>query len=263
LFYEPSSRTSCSFQAAMLRLGGSVMTVDSSSSSVVKGETLGDTVRTLGSYADAIVVRHPQAGSAQEAACLSPVPILNGGDGVGEHPTQAFLDIFTIREELGTVNGLTITLLGDLKHGRTVHSLVRLLAQYRVQLIYVSPPELRMPSELVQELSPQIAQTEYYDNSLSTLQQVMARTDVLYVTRVQKERFQSLRDYQKVSQAYRIDIELMKHAKAHMIVMHPLPRVDEIDPLVDYDPRAVYFRQMKYGMYVRMALLALVLGSSF
>ncbi|KAF9086729.1 hypothetical protein BGX29_001251 [Mortierella sp. GBA35] len=258
MFYEPSTRTSCSFSAAMMRLGGTVVSADGSSSSVVKGETLADTVRTLGCYGDLIVLRHPAPGSAATAAKFSKVPIINAGDGIGEHPTQAFLDVYTIREELGTVNGLTITLVGDLKNGRTVHSLVKLLAYYHVTLNLVSPPSLRMPEEVKAELiKAGIAFTE-----LSDLNEVIAESDVVYVTRVQKERFEDLAEYERVKSAYVINNKMMSKAKTQMVVMHPLPRVSEIEPEVDFDQRAAYFRQMRYGLYVRMALLALVLGKT-
>jgi len=258
MFYEPSTRTSCSFQTAMLRLGGTVVGADGSSSSVVKGETLADTVRTLGCYGDLIVLRHPAPGSAATAAKFSKVPIINAGDGVGEHPTQAFLDVYTIREELGTVNGLTITLVGDLKNGRTVHSLVKLLAYYHVTLNLVSPPSLRMPEDVKAEL----IKAGIAINELTDLNEVIAESDVVYVTRVQKERFEDLEEYERVKSAYIINNKMMSKAKTQMIVMHPLPRVSEIEPEVDFDQRAAYFRQMRYGLYVRMALLALVLGKS-
>ncbi|KAG0351142.1 hypothetical protein BG005_009376, partial [Podila minutissima] len=259
MFYEPSTRTSCSFAAAMARLGGSVVSADGSSSSVVKGETLADTVRTLGCYGDLIVLRHPNPGSAATAAKFSKVPVINAGDGTGEHPTQAFLDVYTIREELGTVNGLTITLVGDLKNGRTVHSLVKLLAYYHVTLNFVSPPSLRMPESVKAELS----QAGVVVNEYTDLNDVIAESDVVYVTRVQKERFSDLEEYERVKSAYVINNKMMSKAKTQMVVMHPLPRVSEIEPEVDFDQRAAYFRQMRYGLYVRMALLALVLGKSF
>jgi carbamoyl-phosphate synthase/aspartate carbamoyltransferase len=211
----------------------------------------------VGAYTDAIVIRHPEKGSAALAAKYSRVPVLNAGDGIGEHPTQAFLDVFTIREELGTVNGLTITIIGDLKNGRTVHSLVKLLSLYDVKIHYVSPESLQMPVDLVDELRANgLNQTEH--NRLTD--ELLSITDVLYVTRVQKERFASELDYNSVKNYFCISTNTLKSAKAHMIVMHPLPRVNEIDPEVDFDQRAVYFRQMKYGLYVRMALLALVLA---
>lgn len=260
LFYEPSTRTSCSFQAAMQRLGGTVLNIqDVSSSSVAKGESLGDTIQTLCCYSDAIVMRHPDKGAAQKAASLSRIPVINAGDGIGEHPTQAMLDVFTIREELGTVNGLTVTFVGDLKNGRTVHSLSRVLAMYNVRMNYVCPEELRMPAEVLEALASRgVVQTEHATLS----DEVMRETDVLYVTRVQKERFSSVEEYERVKDAYTVEPRTLTRAKEHMIIMHPLPRVGEISPDVDSDPRAVYFRQMEHGMYVRMALLAMVLGKN-
>lgn len=260
LFYEPSTRTSFSFQAAMKRLGGEVVTLqDMEASSISKGESLPDTIRTVGCYTDIVVLRHPAVGSAQEAAAFSRHPVINAGDGIGEHPTQALLDVFTIREELGTVNGITVTFIGDLKNGRTVHSLARMLALYAVKLQYVSPDTLRMPSDVLGEVASRgIEQTQH----ANLTDEVMRETDVLYVTRVQKERFSSTEDYHKVKDAYKITPKTLTRAKEHMIVMHPLPRVGEISADVDSDPRAVYFRQMEYGMYVRMALLAMVLGKN-
>jgi aspartate carbamoyltransferase len=259
LFYEPSTRTSSSFTAAMERLGGSVIPINEVRySSVAKGESLPDTIRSLECYSDVIVLRHPETGAAKLAAQYGQKPIINAGDGTGEHPTQALLDLFTIQEELGRVDGLTVTMLGDLKYGRTVHSLARLLTLYNVRLNYVSPAILRMPAEVIEEVKLKgISQTETAD-----LNQVLAETDVLYVTRVQKERFENPEDYENVKGSYVITPELMTAAKQEMIVMHPLPRVGEISMEFDSDPRAAYFRQMEYGLYVRMALLALVLGKA-
>ena len=259
LFYEESTRTSSSFEAAMARCGGQIVAVNTSRSSVAKGETLADTVRTLGCYSDIVVLRHPAVGSSQEAAKFSPVPIINAGDGVGEHPTQALLDVFTIREELGTVNGLTITLVGDLKNGRTTHSLVRLLSLYGVTLNFVSPRSLEMPREVVRDLSKHgITMFE-----TSNLDDVIGSTDVLYVTRIQRERFDSPEEYEKVKGCYVVNNDVLARAKADTVVLHPLPRVDEIDPEVDFDTkRAAYFRQMRCGLFIRMALLAMVLQSS-
>ncbi len=259
LFYEPSTRTSASFTAAMERLGGSVIPINEVKySSVSKGESLPDTVRSLEAYADVIVLRHPEEGATALAAQYTKKPIINAGDGVGEHPTQALLDLFTILEELGEVDGLTITLVGDLKYGRTVHSLARLLSRYDVALNYVSPPILQMPGKIVAEIeesgTPQVVHTD--------LEDVIGDSDVVYVTRVQKERFENPADYEAVAGAYVISPETMKLAKDRMALMHPLPRVNEISIDVDDDPRAAYFRQMEYGMYVRMALLALVLGKA-
>jgi aspartate carbamoyltransferase len=261
LFYEPSTRTSSSFTASMERLGGSVIPINEVKySSVSKGETLADTVRTLECYADVIVLRHPEVGSAALAAEAARKPVINAGDGVGEHPTQALLDTFTIFEELGVgvVDGLTVTMLGDLKYGRTVHSLARLLSMYDVKLNYVSPDILRMPKEVMEEVGARgIPQQE-----CMRLEEVLPSTDVLYVTRVQKERFEDPADYEKVKGAFVVNPEVMTIAKKQMIVMHPLPRVTEISMDFDKDPRAAYFRQMEYGLYVRMALLAMVLGKA-
>jgi aspartate carbamoyltransferase len=253
----------------MERLGGSVIPINEVKySSVSKGESLPDTVRTLECYADVIVLRHPEVGSAAIAAKAARKPVINAGDGVGEHPTQALLDTFTIFEELGEgvpsaslgtgVDGLTVTMLGDLKYGRTVHSLARLLSLYKVKLNYVSPDILRMPKEVMDEVAAKgIPQAEY-----NSLEAVLPETDVLYVTRVQKERFEDQAVYESVKGAYVIDSKVMKAAKERMIVMHPLPRVGEISTDFDDDPRAAYFRQMEYGLYVRMALLAMVLGKA-
>jgi aspartate carbamoyltransferase len=259
LFYEPSTRTSSSFTSAMERLGGSVIPINEVRySSVSKGESLPDTVRTLECYADVIVLRHPEIGSAALAAKYARKPIINAGDGVGEHPTQALLDLFTVVEELGQIDGLRVTMLGDLKYGRTVHSLARLLSLYRVRLNYVSPEILRMPPEIIAELDEKgVSQSEH-----SLLEGVLPETDVLYVTRVQKERFSDPAAYESVKGAYVISPRTLDQAKERMIVMHPLPRVGEISMEVDDDPRAAYFRQMEYGLYVRMALLAMVLGKA-
>ncbi|MEN6301049.1 MAG: aspartate carbamoyltransferase [Anaerolineaceae bacterium] len=259
LFYEPSTRTSSSFTSAMERLGGSVIPINEVRySSVSKGESLPDTVRTLECYADVIVIRHPESGSAALAAKYARKPIINAGDGIGEHPTQALLDLFTIVSELGNVDGLTVTMLGDLKYGRTVHSLARLLSQFIVKINYVSPEILRMPPEIISELKDKgVSQSEY-----NTLDSVLPKTDVLYVTRVQKERFENQDEYESVKGAYVITPEVMQQAKDKMIVMHPLPRVGEISMDMDDDPRAAYFRQMEYGLFVRMALLAMVLGKA-
>jgi aspartate carbamoyltransferase catalytic subunit len=257
LFYEPSTRTSSSFIAATERLGGQVIPINEVRySSVTKGESLRDTVRTLECYSDVIVLRHPETGSAAVAADAARKPVINAGDGAGEHPTQALLDIFTIKEELGSIDGLTITMLGDLKYGRTVHSLARLLALYDVRINFVAPDMLKVPQSTIDFLRHKqipIAQS-------SNLDDVLSQTDVLYVTRVQKERFENQADYEQVKDSYVISANTLRQAKEHMIVMHPLPRLGEIAEDVDADPRAAYFRQMENGLYIRMALLALVLG---
>ncbi len=259
LFYEPSTRTSSSFIAAIQRLGGSIIPINEVKySSVAKGESLPDTIRTLEAYADVIVLRHPETGAAALAAKYARKPIINAGDGIGEHPTQALLDLFTILEERGKIDGATVTMLGDLKYGRTVHSLARLLSMYNVKLNYVSPELLQMPRELIDELNAHnISQFE-----TTSLDDVLSETDVLYVTRVQKERFAKLDEYESVKNSYVITPEIMARAKQNMVLMHPLPRVGEISEAVDSDPRAAYFRQVEYGMYVRMALLAMVLGKA-
>ena len=260
IFYEPSTRTSSSFISAMERLGGSVIPITSGVkfSSVSKGETLEDTVRVLEQYADAIVLRHPQLGSAAQAAAAASVPVINAGDGTGEHPTQALLDLFTIREELGKVDGLKIAMVGDLRFGRTVHSLTKLLLNYDVSLRFVSPEVLRMPLTVMNKvIDAGVNVRETHD-----VADVIENADVLYVTRVQKERFSDLAQYEELRNFYEISPELLEKAKEKMVVMHPLPRVGEIYDSVDADPRAAYFRQAQNGMFIRMALLAAVLGQA-
>jgi len=259
IFYEPSTRTASSFHTAMQRLGGQVLSItEVKSTSVSKGETLADTVRVLETYADVIVLRHFEKGAAQIAASYAAKPVINAGDGIGEHPTQALLDLYTIREELGTVNGLTVTMVGDLKNGRTVHSLSRLLSHYDVRLNYVSPDSLRMPPDIIAE----IADKGRKQNQYSDMETVLPETDVLYVTRVQRERFATQGEYDAVKDCFVLTPHSLTVCKDNMIVMHPLPRINEISPDVDTDPRAAYFRQMEYGLYVRMALLAIVLGKA-
>lgn len=260
LFYEPSTRTSASFIAAMERLGGSVIPITQGVqfSSVSKGESLPDTIRTLEQYSDVIVLRHPEIGSSKLAAEYATVPILNAGDGAGEHPTQALLDLFTIQEELGRIDKLKVAMVGDLRYGRTVHSLTRLLMQYDVSLRYVSPETLRLPMSLMNELIDRGINVRESDD----VADVIENADVLYVTRIQKERFSDLKLYEDIKDYFEITPELMVQAKEKMVVMHPLPRIGEIHYHVDDDPRAAYFRQVKNGMYVRMALLAAVLGKA-
>ena len=259
LFYEPSTRTSSSFMAAMLRLGGQVIPINNVQySSVTKGESLPDTVRTLESYSDIIVIRHPEVGAAATAAHYASKPVINAGDGVGEHPTQALLDQFTIIEELGRVDGLKVAMVGDLKYGRTVHSLTKLLVNYDVEFSFVSPEILQMPEDVLDVVRTGGHTVQLTDD----VRNVIGEVDVLYVTRVQKERFTDLAQYDRVRDHYVIDEDLMTQAKERMIVMHPLPRVNEISYAIDNDPRAAYFRQMRNGMYIRMALLAAVLGKA-
>jgi len=207
-------------------------------------------------YGDAIVLRHPDEDSADRAARASPVPIINGGNGSKEHPTQAFLDLFTIREELGTVNGLTVTFMGDLKYGRTVHSLSKLLLHYDVRIQFVSPKELAMPEEVKKEIQERGALLGEF-NELTP--EIVARSDVLYCTRVQKERFKDLHEFERLKDSFVVDNKVLMHAKAHMVVLHPLPRNREISEEVDFDQRAAYFRQMRYGLFTRMAILAAVM----
>ncbi|KAL3454361.1 hypothetical protein BJX65DRAFT_315637 [Aspergillus insuetus] len=257
LFYEPSTRTSASFDAAMQRLGGRTIAISTEHSSTKKGETLQDTLRTLGCYGDAVVLRHPDPSSTEIAAKFAQVPVINGGNGSVEHPTQAFLDLFTIREELGTVGGLTITFTGDLRYGRTVHSLIKLLQFYDVRVQLVAPKELSLPSEVRQQIA---ASGQLLAESEELTSELVAASDVIYSTRVQKERFADLEQYERLKNSFIIDNALLKHAKSHMIVMHPLPRNAEIAEEVDFDQRAAYFRQMRYGLYCRMALLALIMA---
>lgn len=259
LFYEPSTRTSSSFIAAMLRLGGQVIPINNVQySSVSKGESLPDTVRTLESYSDVIVLRHPEVGSAATAARYAAKPIINAGDGVGEHPTQALLDLFTVVEELGKIDKLRVAMVGDLKYGRTVHSLTKLLVNFDVEFVFVSPDILAMPEDVLDV----VRKRGHKFDVTNDVNPVIGEADVLYVTRVQKERFTDLAQYDRVKDQYVVDEALMERAKQHMIVMHPLPRVNEISYGVDDDPRAAYFRQMRNGMYIRMALLAAVLGKA-
>ncbi|CAG0879598.1 unnamed protein product, partial [Darwinula stevensoni] len=281
VFYEVSTRTLCSFAAAMQRLGGRIIQMDSISSSVAKGESLEeqlalfllsssiflDTVAMMAGYCDVVVLRHPEPGAVARAASVSRKPVINAGDGTGEHPTQALLDVFTIREEIGTVNGLTITMVGDLKHGRTVHSFARLLTLYNVKLQYLSPQGLEMPTEVMHYVSSRGIQQALNKNffyhaqvTVTNFEEAIRDTDVLYMTRIQKERFASEEDYENACGHFVVTPELMTGAKQRMIVMHPLPRVYEISPDLDTDPRAAYMRQAENGMYVRMALLAMVLG---
>ncbi len=257
LFFEPSTRTRLSFEAAMQRLGGGVISLGAvESSSVAKGETLSDTARTVAQYADVIVVRHPRTGSAKEAADAVDIPVINAGDGAGQHPTQALLDLYTIRKELGSLRNLTISLVGDLKNGRTVHALVEVLSHFEVSLYFVSPGLLRMPEEITVQLKEKGCEvTETEDLAMAA-----SRSDLIYMTRIQKERFADLSEYEKVKGSYIIDREFIDRLKKKIAILHPLPRVDEINPDVDSYPGAAYFRQMRNGVYVRMALLSMIFG---
>lgn len=257
LFYEPSTRTSMSFATAMQRLGGQHLMMNSVESlSVAKGETLADTIRTLSSYADIFALRHPQLGAVREAAKWTTTPIINAGDGTGEHPTQALLDVYTMQREIGRIGPLTVALLGDLRYGRTAHSLLRLLCQYPIIFRLVSAPSLRMPEEVIGD----VIQAGCEITEHSDLNEVIEGIDVLYVTRVQRERFASAEEFEKVKNAYILTPNSLKGSKPNLVVMHPLPRINEIAPEIDADPRAAYFRQVENGLYIRMALLAAILG---
>jgi aspartate carbamoyltransferase catalytic subunit len=257
LFFEPSTRTRLSFECAMHRLGGNVIGfADPSGTSQKKGESLADTIRMADSYSDAIVIRHPQEGAARLAAEFSEVPILNAGDGAGQHPTQCLLDLFTILTQKKKIKGNNIVLLGDLKYGRTVHSLAYALALFKADLTFVSPETLKMPKEVINECK------EFGVEPISTtnLEKAIKDADVLYATRIQKERFPDAEEYNRVVGSYRVDTTLLQQAKEDLIVMHPLPRVVEIDPKVDTTKHALYFTQAFNGVPVRMALLSLILG---
>jgi aspartate carbamoyltransferase catalytic subunit len=257
LFFEPSTRTRMSFESAMLRLGGSNIDMGAVQySSVSKGETLADTIRMNESYSDVIVLRHPQEGAARLAARFSSKPVINAGDGAGQHPTQTLLDIFTMRRSKKTLDGIKVALVGDLKYGRTVHSLAEALTMFGADLSFVAPAQLQMPKETIK----QVEKLGGKPKVKSRLEEVINDIDVLYVTRIQKERFPDLSEYQKVAGTYRVNIELLREAKSDMIIMHPLPRVDEIAPEVDSTPHARYFEQAFNGVPVRMALLNMVLG---
>ncbi len=257
LFFEPSTRTRLSFESAMNRLSGRVIGfADPSGTSQKKGESLADTIRMADSYSDAIVVRHPQEGAARLAAEFAKVPVLNAGDGAGKHPTQCLLDLFTIRTEKKKIEKKNIILLGDLKYGRTVHSLAYALSVYGAELTFVSPISLKMPKEVISECM----ELGVEPNQTSNLEKAIKDADVLYATRIQKERFPDAEEYNKVVGSYRINNELLKNAKEDLIVMHPLPRITEIDPEVDNTNHAVYFKQAFNGVPIRMALLSLVVG---
>jgi aspartate carbamoyltransferase catalytic subunit len=256
LFYEPSTRTRFSFEAAMLRLGGSIIGFDDpNASSTSKGESLSDTIRTINAYADAIVMRHPREGSSKLASESSVIPVINAGDGGHQHPTQTLTDLLTIRQEKGRLKNLTIGVCGDLKFGRTIHSLIRAMDRYDgIRFIFISPEELELPTYVKEE----IEHSEYVETQ--DLESVMGDLDILYMSRVQRERFVSEEEYLRLKDTYILNPEKMELAKADAMILHPLPRVNEISTEVDKDPRAKYFDQAHYGMIVRMALLMTLLG---
>ncbi|MCK4477117.1 aspartate carbamoyltransferase [Candidatus Bathyarchaeota archaeon] len=258
LFFEPSTRTRLSFESAMHRLGGSAIGfAEAEITSVKKGENLADTMRVVESYADVIVVRHPLEGAARLAAEFAGVPVINGGSGAEEHPTQALLDLYTIVKEKGEIDGLNVALVGDLRYGRTVHSLAYALSLYDVKLFLVSPDMLRMRREVLQVIKEEIEVIEK-----NNLEKIIGDVDVLYMTRIQKERFPDAAEYAKVKGSYRVDLQLLERVRKDMIVLHPLPRVDEIAPEVDSTSHARYFQQVWNGIVTRMALLALILGKT-
>ena len=287
VFYEPSTRTRFSFESAMLKLGGEVLTTENAGhfSSAIKGESLEDSIRIIGGYCDAIVIRHYEVGAAERAAKVSLVPIINAGDGAGEHPTQALLDIYTIWKEVGRIDGLKIAMLGDLLHGRTIHSLIHLLPLFKnIEIFLVSPKELKIPQEYKSflrernsrnaaaflefpslapnksKLSPAGSLGNIKFTETEDINRVLPQIDVLYTTRIQKERFKSLKTYERVKNSFVIDEKSLKLLPKKSIIMHPLPRVSEINPIVDNDQRAAYFRQAKNGLYIRMALLKMLLA---
>jgi len=252
LFYEPSTRTRFSFEAAMYRLGGHVLSAENAAqaSSAAKGESLEDAMRIVSGYADAIVLRHPEVGAVERAARAAEVPVISAGDGAGHHPTQALLDLYTIKKEIGRLHHLRVGLAGDLRHGRTARSLALLLSRFPGnELLMISPPGLRMGSDVLDQL------TDARVDETADLHAAVAGLDVLYQTRIQAERFASLNEYERYRGVYIMTVDLIHRLPEHAILMHPLPRVGEIDPQVDVDPRAAYFRQARNGLWVRMAVL--------
>jgi aspartate carbamoyltransferase catalytic subunit len=259
LFYEPSTRTRLSFESAILRLGGRAIGTDNARefSSAAKGETLEDTIRIVAGYADVIVLRHHEEGAARRAAAVSDVPVINAGDGKGQHPTQSLLDIYTVQDELGRIDGVRVAMVGDLANGRTARSLAYLLSKYRdVELWFVAPPQVAIGRDIKDYLDA--AGVRWHETE--DLAAVLPKVDVVYQTRIQRERFADEAAYRAVSGVYVIDQEAMRRLRRKAIVMHPLPRLDEIDPAVDGDPRAAYFRQARNGVHIRMALLDMVLS---
>lgn len=259
LFYEPSTRTRLSFESAMKRLGGDVISTEDAPhfSSMVKGESLTDTIRVIGNFSDIIVLRHYEEGSCKKASLVSDVPIINAGDGAGQHPTQALLDLYTIKNEIGRIDNLKVGLLGDLLYSRTIHSLVWLLAQQEnIELYFISPEEIRMPFKIIDYLK----QKGIFFKEDCSLKEIAPFIDILYVTRIQKERFKDQASYERVKDSYCLDREIVSSMKEDSRILHPLPRLSEIPEEIDQDPRAGYFRQAKNGLYLRMALLKIILG---
>lgn len=259
LFYEPSTRTRLSFEAAMLRLGGRIIGFsEPNSTSVSKGESLEDTIKIISCYSDIIAIRHPKEGSAERASLYSDVPVINAGDGANQHPTQTSTDLSTIQNLKGRLSNLTVGLCGDLKFGRTVHSLIKALSRYsNNKIILISPDELKIPDYIKMEV---LKNTSMEIHEVKSLEEVIDNLDILYMTRIQKERFDSEDEYLRLKDSYILTKEKLRNAKDDMLILHPLPRVNEIHPDVDLDKRATYFKQARYGMYVRMALISKLLG---
>ena len=259
IFYEPSTRTRFSFESAMIKLGGQVISTENAGhfSSAIKGETLEDSIRVISGYSDIIVLRHHESGAAEQAAKVSSVPIINAGDGDGEHPTQALLDLYTIKKELGRTDNFKIGMVGDLRYGRTIHSLIYLLSlNHNIEIFLVAPKELQLPQKYKLFLNSKKIQFSELDN----LESVLSNVDVLYMTRIQKERFASARLYERVKTSFVLNKKLLGKLGKRAIIMHPLPRINEISREVDNDKRAAYFRQAQNGLYIRMALLVLLMG---
>lgn len=259
LFYEPSTRTRLSFESAMMRLGGKCLGFASAdSSSAAKGESVADTIRTVSCYADIAAMRHSKEGAPAVAAQFSHIPVINAGDGGHQHPTQTLTDLMTIKREKGRLNGLTIGLCGDLKFGRTVHSLIKSLVRWEnINFVFISPEELRVPDYIIEEI---LKPGKHPYAEMRTIEEAIGQLDVLYMTRVQRERFFNEEDYIRLKDSYILDADKLKLARKELSIMHPLPRVNEISPKVDADPRAVYFKQVQNGVYVRMALIMTLLG---
>lgn len=259
LFYEPSTRTRLSFEAAMLRLGGRIIGFsEPNSTSVSKGESLEDTTKIISCYSDIIAIRHPKEGSAERASLYSDVPVINAGDGANQHPTQTLTDLSTIQNLKGRLSNLTVGLCGDLKFGRTVHSLIKALSRYsNNKIILISPDELKIPDYIKEEV---LKNASMEIQEVKSLEEVIDNLDILYMTRIQKERFDSEDEYVRLKDSYILTKEKLRNAKDDMLILHPLPRVNEIHPDIDLDKRATYFKQARYGMYVRMALISKLLG---
>lgn len=257
LFFEPSTRTRLSFESAVLRLGGKIIGFsDAKNTSVKKGETLHDTIKTIESYCDLIIMRHPIDGSSRYAGQISKVPVINAGDGANQHPTQTLLDLYSIKKTQNKLENLKIAFVGDLKYGRTVHSLVKALSNFNCQFYFISPPELKIPTEIKMELEDKNIIFE----ELSQLEEVLPEIDILYVTRIQKERFSDEMEYEKVKGSYILKKSMLENVKTNLKIMHPLPRVNEISTDIDETKYAYYFKQAENGVYVRQAIVALILG---